>query len=117
MVKLNVVRSFQITLAEVQKEMAEPRRTASVRNNMEIFMIEKFREGALLHNPEAREDGLVSRVYQSDGHTMYEVWVPVNRVTWALGHYVSNWAESKLELSDNAELESSDKPRTESLTA
>jgi hypothetical protein len=117
MVKPNVVRSFKITLAEVQKEMDEPRRTASVRNNMEIFMIEKFREGMLLHNPETKEDGLVSRAYQSDGQTMYEVCVPVTRVTWANGYYVSDWAERKLEISDNAELKSSDKPRTESLTA
>jgi hypothetical protein len=110
MLKPNAVQSFQITFAEVQKEMAEPRRAASVRKNMEIFMIEKFREGVLVHNAEAKEDGLVSRVYQLDGKTMYEVWVPANRVTWGQGRHISNWAESKLELSNNTELKSSHKP-------
>jgi hypothetical protein len=116
MVKPNVVQPFQTTLAEVRKEMAQPRRTASVRKDMEKFVTEKFREGVLLHNPQTKEDGLVSRAYQSDGQTMYEVWIPVNRVTWASGHYVPDWAEIKLELSDNAELKSSGKPRTENLT-
>jgi hypothetical protein len=107
MVKPNVVQSFQTTLAEVKAEMAQPRRAASVRKNMEIFMIEKFREGALLHNPKTKEDGLVSRVYQLDGRTMYEVWVPVRSDTWLSGHYVSDWAEIKLELSDNVNLKAS----------
>jgi hypothetical protein len=107
MVKHNVVQSFQTTLAEVQKEMAQPRRPASVRN-MEIFMIEKFREGTLLHNSKTKEDGLVSRVYQTDGQTMYEVWVPVKPDTWVSGHYVSDWAEIKLELSDNVKLKASE---------
>jgi hypothetical protein len=112
MVKPNVVQSFQTTLAEVKEEMAQPRRAASVRKNMEIFMIEKFREGALLHNPKTKEDGLVSRVYQLDGQTMYEVWVPVRPDTWLSGHYVSDWNEIKLELSDNVTLKASDQYET-----
>jgi hypothetical protein len=71
--------------------MAQPRRAASVRN-AEIFVTENFREGAFLHNPQTNEDGLVSRVYQSDGTTMYEVWVPVRPDTWLSGHYVSDWS-------------------------
>jgi hypothetical protein len=108
MVKRNVVQSYQTTLAKVQKEMAQPRRAASVRNNMEMFMIEKFREGTLLHNPKTKEDGRVSRVYQNNGRTMYEVWVPVRPDAWLSGHYVSDWAEIKLELSDNVNLKASD---------
>jgi hypothetical protein len=92
--------------------MAQPRRTASVRKDMEKLVTEKFREGVLLHNPQTKEDGLVSRAYHSDGQTMYEVWVPVKPDTWALGHYISNWVESKLELSDNGKLKSSDPRRT-----
>jgi hypothetical protein len=72
-------------------------------------MIEKFREGALLHSPDAKEDGLVLRVYQSARRTMYEVWIPVNRATWSQRHYVSHWAESNLELADNSDLDSSDR--------
>jgi hypothetical protein len=79
---------------------------------METFLIEKFREGALLHNPETKEDGLVSRVYQSGGQTIYEVWVPVESDTWAVGHYISDWAESQLELSNSVNLKSSDPQRT-----
>jgi hypothetical protein len=88
MVKLNVIKSQRTILAEVQKEMAQPRMAASVRNNMEIFMIEKFREGTLLHNPETKEDGLVTRVYQRDRQTMYEVWVPVKPDTWLSAAYL-----------------------------
>jgi hypothetical protein len=58
--KSKVVQSFQITLAEVQREMAQPRKAASVRNNMDTFMFEKFREGALLHNRKTKEGGRVS---------------------------------------------------------
>jgi hypothetical protein len=47
---------------------------------------------------------------------MYEVWVPAELNTWLSGHYTSDWAETKLELSDKAELKSSDKPPTENLT-
>jgi hypothetical protein len=79
---------------------------ASVRNRMEILMIEKFRKGMLLHNPETKEDGLVKRVYQTDQQTMYEVWVPAERNTWLSGHYTYDWAERNVKLSANAELKS-----------
>jgi hypothetical protein len=112
MVNQTVNRSYRTTLAEVQKEMAQPRRAASVRNNRELFMIEQFREGVLLHNPKTQEDGLVKRVYQSDGKTKYEVWVPVRPDTWLSGHYVSDWSEIKLELSENVKLKASDQYET-----
>lgn len=69
-------------------------------------MIEKFREGMLLHNLSTKEHGLVQQVYQVNEHTMYKVWVPVEPGTWVSGHHVSDWAEKCLELSDNAELKS-----------
>jgi hypothetical protein len=37
---------------------------------------------------------------------MYEVWVPVRPDTWISGHYVSDWSEIKLELSNNVNLKS-----------
>ncbi len=66
----------------------------------------KFRTGVLLHNRNTREDGLVTMVYESEqsGETMYQVAVPIRRDTWAGPHYVSDWAESTLEISDNAAL-------------
>jgi len=71
----------------------------------------KFRMGELLHNRNTNEDGLVKRVYQvGGGGIMYQVAVPVVRDTWAGNHYVSDWAESVLELSQNACLKSSDTP-------
>jgi hypothetical protein len=110
--KQTVNRSYRTTLAEVRKEMAQPRRAASVRNYMEFLMIEKFGKGTFLHNPDTKEDGLVSRVYQTNGRTMYEVWVPAKPDTWLGGHYVSDWAEIKLELSDNVKLKASDQYET-----
>jgi hypothetical protein len=85
----NVVRSFQTTLAKVRKEMAQPSRPASVRN-MGVFMIEKFHKGTFLHNPKTKKNGLVSRVYQLDGRTMYEVWVSITPNIWLSGYYVSD---------------------------
>jgi len=71
----------------------------------------KFRKGELLHNHNTNEDGLVTMVYELEGAITYEVAVPVLRDTWAGSHYVSDWDESVLELSRNAKLNSSDKPR------
>jgi hypothetical protein len=72
----------------------------------------KFCIGILLHNRNTNEDGLVTRVYQSVelGETMYEVAVSIRPDTWACRHLVSDWAESALELSDNAMLKASDIP-------
>ena len=72
----------------------------------------KFIIGVLLRNRNTKEDGLVKRVYEvaDSGETMYEVAVPAIPNTWLGNHYVSDWAESILELSKNAVLESSYKP-------
>jgi hypothetical protein len=70
----------------------------------------KFCTGILLHNRNTKEDGLVTRVYKNTerGETMYQVAVPIGHDTWAARHLVSDWAESALELSDNAMLKASD---------
>jgi hypothetical protein len=62
----------------------------------------KFCIGILLHNRNTKEDGLVTRVYQSVelGETMYQVAVSIRPDTWASRHFVSDWAESTLELSE-----------------
>jgi hypothetical protein len=104
----------EATLSSVWKEMAKPRLAASVRKSIgKTFMAThaKFRIGVLLQNRNTKEDGLVTRVYQlaECGVTMYEVAVPVPPDTWAGGHYVSDWAESTLKLSDNAILMRCDK--------
>jgi hypothetical protein len=72
----------------------------------------KFCTGILLHNRNTKEDGLVMRVYQSPerGETMYQVAVSIRPDTWAGRHLVSDWAESTLELSDNAILNASASP-------
>jgi hypothetical protein len=74
----------------------------------------KFGTGELLHNRTTNEDGLVTHVYHlgEDGKASYKVLVPVKPKTWASGYYVSDWAESNLELSNNAELRSSERPTT-----
>jgi hypothetical protein len=72
----------------------------------------KFCTGILLHNRNTKEDGLVTRVYQSAelGETMYQVAVSIRPDTWEGRHLVSDWAESTLELSDNAILKASASP-------
>jgi hypothetical protein len=70
----------------------------------------KFRKGELLHNRNTNEDGLVKKVYEFGDVFMYEVAVPVIPDSWAKSFYISDWAETTLELSRNAHLKSSDKP-------
>jgi hypothetical protein len=112
--KQNAVHSSQTTLAKVRKEMVQPRRSASVRSGNKIFVTEKFREGTLVHNPQTNEDGLVTRVYQTELQMMYEVWVPAKLNTWLSGYYTFDWAENNLELSVNLELKTDTKRLTRS---
>jgi hypothetical protein len=104
------------TLDSVIKEMSKPRLAASVREGIGKTETThgKFSVGALLHNRNTKEDGLVTRAYQpgARGDTMYEVAVPILLNIWAGGHYVSDWSESTLELSDNMTLKSADEPPT-----
>jgi hypothetical protein len=67
----------------------------------------KFNIGVLLHNRNTNEDGWVERVYEVGGAVMYEVLVPA---TTPPIHYISDWGESPLELSNNIPLISSNKP-------
>jgi hypothetical protein len=102
----NKRRLRDATLVRVVKEMAKPRLASSARKVWESFVTihPLFHKGDLLHNHSTKEDGSVRRVYQSDGLTMYEVWVPRRANSWKLGRDISNWAESVLDLSCNDRL-------------
>jgi hypothetical protein len=106
------------TLDSVMKEMSKPRLATSVREGIGKTATTrgKFPVGALLHNRNTKEDGLVRSVYQLGGDSadiMYEVAVPIRLNTWVYGHYVSDWVQGALGLSDNATLKFSDKPLTQ----
>jgi hypothetical protein len=105
------------TLDSVMKEMSKPRLAASVREGIGETETThgKFPLGALLHNRNTKEDGLVTRAYQlgvGGEDIMYEVRVPIRLNTWADGHCAFDWTEGTLELSDNVTLKSADKPPT-----
>jgi hypothetical protein len=100
-------------LSSLENEISKPRLAASVQKAVGQSAMTpdaKFRKGELLHNHNANEDGLVKRVYQFGDVFMYEVAVPVMPDSWANSFYISDWAESTLELSSNAHLKSSGKP-------
>lgn len=93
--------------------MSKPRLSASVREDVAkspMTADAKFRKGELLHNRNTNEDGLVKTVYQVGEVFMYEVAVPVIRDSWGKSFYISDWAESPLELSRNANLKTPDTP-------
>jgi hypothetical protein len=98
----------EVTLASVAKEMAKPRVTASVRKTIRTFAAANglFRPEECVHNRDTKEDGLVKRVYEKAGVTMYKVWLPATPGLLRCGHFVSDWAESVLEPSDKALLNS-----------
>jgi hypothetical protein len=86
------------TLSAVTEEMAKPRLAASVRRIIGKETMNahaKFNIGALLHNRNTNEDGLVKRVYEVGGAVMYEVLVPASPITYN----ISDWGEAPLEAS------------------
>ena len=70
-------------------------------------MTGKFRFRACVYNVNTKEDGAIRKAYETNGVTMYEVSVPMNSYEWASGHYISDWAEDVLQLSNNEHLKSS----------
>jgi hypothetical protein len=102
----------EATLLRVVEEMAKPRLAASVRKGMEKTTMSshaKFVKRELLHNPTTKEDGLVTKIYERGAKIMYEVAVPSTLNAWKGHCYVSDWAETNLELSHN--VNPSHKPR------
>ena len=70
-------------------------------------MPNNFRLTDFVHNRRTKEDGIITRVYEENGATMYEVAVPRQGDSWAAGYYISDWAEDVLQLSNNEALKSS----------
>jgi hypothetical protein len=70
-------------------------------------MKQNFQLTDLVYNRNTKEDGAVRRIYETNGAAMYEVAVPQERNSWAYGHYISDWAEDVLQLSNNEVLRSS----------
>ena len=93
----------ELTLASVIREMAGPRMTASVRKILGTSAAADcpFRRKEYVYNRDTKEHGLVRQVYERAGVTMYKVWVPLTPDLLRWGHFVSDWAESVLELSDD----------------
>jgi hypothetical protein len=95
-------RPDEATLAEVTKEMNEPRMAASVRKALgtAAAVNRPFRSDDCVYNRETKEHGLVKQVYAREGVTMYKVWLPAMPDLLRWGHFVSDWAEGVLEPSD-----------------
>jgi hypothetical protein len=100
------------TLACVASEMAEPRMPASVREALgtPAAATFPFHLDQGVSNRSTKEYGVVRQVYEKDGVTMYKVWVPETPNSLRWGHFVSDWAESVLALSDKLTSESARLP-------
>jgi hypothetical protein len=60
-------------------------------------MTPKFSMDQILFNRNTKEKGMVGRVYELNGVTMYEVRVPLDFQGFSIGSNVSDWAEDVLE--------------------
>jgi hypothetical protein len=60
-------------------------------------MTSKFSMNQILFNRNTKEKGMVGRVYELNGVTMYEVRVPLDFQGLSIGSNVSDWAEDVLE--------------------
>jgi len=69
-------------------------------------MKENFKLTDLVYNRNTKEDGVIRRIYETNGVAMYEVAVPQQPDSWEAGFYVSDWAEDVLRLSTRASLKS-----------
>ena len=81
---------------------------ASVRKTLGSFSAADclFRPDDCVYNQDTKEHGLVKQVYEKDGVTRYKVWLPATLELLRWGHFVSDWAEGVLGLSDNILLRS-----------
>jgi hypothetical protein len=97
-----------VALGGVAEEMAESRTAAPVRKTPRTRAAanSQFRVEDSVYNRNTGEHGLVRQVYQMDGITMYKVWLAAGPGLLRWGHFVSDWAEGVLELSDNLLLRS-----------
>jgi hypothetical protein len=101
-------RLRDVTLAHIAKEMARPLMTDGVWQILGQSAAARclFHPDDCVYNQNTKEHGLVRRVYEKDGVTTYEVWLPATPGSLQWGHLVSDWTETVLELSDNLLLRS-----------
>ena len=100
--KHDTIHLNEVTLASVAAAMAKCRMTASVRKTLGTFAANcLFHPDECVYNRDTKEHGLVMQAYEKDGVTMYKVWLPATPNSLRWGHFVSDWAEDVLELSDN----------------
>jgi hypothetical protein len=97
-----------VAVGGVAEEMAEPRTAELVRKTPGTPAAAncQFRVDDCVYNRNTEEHGLVKQVYEMDGVTMCKVWLPAGPDLLRWGHFVSDWAEGELELSDNLLLRS-----------
>src|ERR1700730_5854674 len=101
--------SDKSVLSRVTEEMDKPRLALSARAffGRHIMAIEpRFRDGEIVHNRFANEDGRVMGSYDKEGVCMYAVSVlfiapPREHPTWS-----SDWAEDCLEVFDKTKFQS-----------
>ena len=70
-------------------------------------MKENFQLKDLVYNRDTKEDGIIRRMYETNGAAMCEVATPQERDSWTGGFYISDWAEDVLQLSTNEPLKAS----------
>jgi hypothetical protein len=95
--------SDESLLARVTEEMDKPRLALSARTYLRrrIMAIKpRFRDGEIVHNRFANEDGQVMGSYDKEGVCMYAVSVLFIAPPREHAPYSSDWAEDCLEASD-----------------
>ena len=56
-------------------------------------MKDNFQLKDLVYNRNTNDDGIIRRIYETNGAAMCEVAVPQNRDSWTGGFYISDRAE------------------------
>ena len=103
MVNKGNLMSDENILARVTEEMDKPRLALSARKyfRRHIMAIKpRFRDGEIVHNRFANEDGRVMGSYDKEGVCMYAVSVLFIAPSREHAPYSSDWAEDWLEASD-----------------
>ena len=101
--------SDKSVLARVTEEMDKPRLALSARTffGRHIMAIKpRFRDGEIVHNRFANEDGRVMGSYDKEGVCMYAVSVLFIAPPREHAPYSSDWAEDCLEVFDKTKFQS-----------
>jgi hypothetical protein len=94
-------------LARVTEEMGKPRLAMSARTYFRRYTMAikpRFRDGEIVHNRFANEDGKVMGSYDKEGVCMYAVSVLFIPPPREHAPYSSDWAEDCLEPSDKTQI-------------